>query len=85
VGLVSVRRAGLESAQGNSLSLIRATSTTVDKWRVEPMDIVVLIVNEEPFSDCIVAVCKCLNVEPKVEGQSIGVVYFNSSGSRVSL
>jgi hypothetical protein len=58
---------GLESGESDALSLIRSTSTAVDKWRMESMNVVMFIVNKETFSYSAVTVSKCLNVKPKID------------------
>ena len=62
---VSVGAARLESAKCNSFALIGTSSAAVDKWGVEPMYIIVLVVDEESFAHSSIALCESLHVEPK--------------------
>jgi hypothetical protein len=60
-----VGRARLELAQGNALSLVRATSASVDKRWVEPMHVVVLIVNKESLAYCAISIGVSIYIKPK--------------------
>ncbi len=55
---------GHELAQSDALTVIGTSASAVDKGRVEPMHIEVLIVNEETFADRRVAVIQSVHVEP---------------------
>ena len=57
--------AGTELAQSDSLAVVGATPTSVNKGRVETMHVEVLIVDKEAFSNSRVTVIKCVDVEPK--------------------
>ena len=64
MSLVSMGAAGLESAEGNAFALIGASPAAVDKWGMEPMYIIVFIVDEEAFTHSRIAVGERLHVEP---------------------
>ena len=63
---VAIRLSGAELAQGDSLAVIGASTTSIDKGRVETMHIKVIIVDEEAFTYCSVSIVKCVNVEPNI-------------------
>ena len=58
-------RAWLELAEGNALSLVRATSASVDKRWVEAMHVVVLIVYKESLAYCAISIGVSINIKPK--------------------
>ena len=64
------RLSGAELAKCDSLSIIRSAASSVDKGRVEPMHIEVLVINEETFSNCGVPVIQCMHIEPRKMGRT---------------
>ena len=63
----ALRLSGLELAESDSLAIIGTSTASVDKGRVETVHIEVLIVDEEAFAYCGVAVIESVNVEPNRE------------------
>ncbi len=57
--------AGAELAKSDALSIVGASSTSVDKGRVVAVHVEVLIVDEESFAHCSVSVVKSMHVEPE--------------------
>ena len=53
-----------ELAKRDSLAVIRSTTTSINKGRVETMHIEVLIVNKEALTYCSVSVIECMYIEP---------------------
>lgn len=53
-----------EFAKSDTFSLVWGTSASVDKWRVEPVHIIVLIIDEEAFAYSHVAISISVAVEP---------------------
>ena len=56
----------LKFTKCDSLTIVSAASSSIDKWRVESMDIVVFIVDEKAFTHSCITVVVCLYEEPKV-------------------
>ena len=52
-------------AEGNSFAIISATSTPIDKGRMESVHIKVIVVNKETLSDGRVPVIKSVHVESR--------------------
>jgi len=55
---------GSELAKSDALAIVGTTSASVDKGRVVPVHIEVIVVNEETFSNSSVSVIESVNVEP---------------------
>lgn len=68
VRLVRVRSLRLEPTQRNALAVVGTAPAPVDQWRVEAVDIEVLVVHEEAFPYSGVAVCQRVAVEPRSQG-----------------
>ena len=64
VGLAFTGALGLEPGKRDALSVIGSSSASVDKRGMESVYIVVLIIDEEPFSYSGVAVRKSVDVKP---------------------
>lgn len=65
VGFVADGRARFELAECNALALVGAAPAPVDQWRVEPMHIIVLVVDEEAFAHSTVSISICIHIEPE--------------------
>ena len=63
VSFVINRCTWLELAKGNTLSLVRTSSSSVDKWWVEAMYVEMFIVDEETFANCAVSIGISVHVE----------------------
>ena len=53
-----------ELAKRDSLAVIRSTTTSINKGRVESVHIEVLIVDKEALTYCSVSVIECMYIEP---------------------
>ena len=74
----------LELAQSDTLTIVGATTSAIDKRRVVPVDFEMLVIDEETLSYGRVTVIKCVNVEPKAQRVSLiqaTCTYSSSSGS----
>ena len=56
----------LEAAESNTLAIIGASPSSVDKWRVESMNIEVGSINKETFSHGAIAIQIGGNVKPEI-------------------
>jgi hypothetical protein len=66
VSFVSELCVGFEPAKCDSLSFVSTAASSVDKWRMESMNIVVLIINEKSFADCCIPIVKGSDKESKI-------------------
>ena len=67
VGLTFFGGTGAELAERDALAVIRTTSAAVDKRRVEPVHVEVLVVDEEAFAYRRVPVIESVHVEPEAK------------------
>ena len=81
----SSRGSRSELAQSDALAIIRTTAPSIDKRRVEPVHVEMLIIDEETLSYSRVTVIKSVHIEPKEMKAKISltkkVTYSSSSAS----
>ena len=58
---------GAEFAQSDAFAVIRTPSASINKGRVVPMHIEMLIVDEETFANGGVSIVQSMHVKPMVE------------------
>ena len=85
VGFVADWRTWFKLAECNALTLIGAGPPPVDQWWVEPMHIIVLVVDEEAFAHSTVSISICIHIEPELNSFRLIVSYLISSGSKDAL
>lgn len=66
MGFTALGNAWAELAQGDSLSVVWATSASVNKGRVVPVHVEMLVVNEETLTHSRVSVIQSVDIEPMI-------------------
>ena len=78
---------GSELAKSDALAIIGATSTSVDKGRVVPVNIEMIVVNEETFTDSSVSIIESVHVEsikePSLDLRNHFSKTYSSSSGRI--